>query len=207
MRNLAVILVLYHFCVMVGMRGRESANSTSFPHCLQLHMNTAMHYGIEAEDRFWRLRCDHFQSRSLKCVTHLKQRVAGVAVDSRAPWTAVKRSRLNMTKYHILEAEGKSWLQNPSSFCRNEVVNVLHPWNRGMKLRPTLLSSVLLSEWICLNVPFLQQRWEVSVDSRILWTIVNLKLLKRYNVPHSSLRGMKLRMTLEPFELSFMCRT
>lgn len=104
---------------------------------------------------------------------YLKQRVAGVAVDSRVPWTAVKRSCLNMTKYHILEAEGKSWLQNPSSCCRNEVVHVPHPWTEG---------------WSC-------GRLYYSVSfcrNELVWT---------FHVPHSCNRGGKSRLTLEFFEL------
>lgn len=52
LHNLAVISVQYCICVMEGIGVRMSTTSTSFPHCLQLLMNTAMHYGIEAEDRY-----------------------------------------------------------------------------------------------------------------------------------------------------------
>lgn len=77
---------------------------------------------------------------------------AGVAVDSRVPWTVVKRSCLNMTKYHILEAEGKSFSD----------------------------SFVLLSEWSCTCTTSLKQRDEVAADFIIQCPFVGMNLFERF---------------------------
>lgn len=129
LHNLAVISVQCCICVMVGIGVRMSTTSTSFPHCLQLLMNTAMHYGIEAEERYWRHRVEPL-SEPIVAKHHT---VEAVVADFRVLWTVVRLklfkhyqvphtwsravvdlrilhllpawSCLNITMYHVLKTE------------------------------------------------------------------------------------------------------
>lgn len=162
LHNLAVISVRYCICVMVGIGVRMSTTSTSFPHCLQLLMNTAMHYGIEAEDRYWRHRVEPLSEPTV--AKH--HTVEAVVADFRVLCTVV---RLKLFKHY----------QVPHTWSRVvvdlRILYLLPAWT----CLNNAMHHVLKTE-------------ELTVYSITICTIiVKLKIL-RYNLPHLRNRGKNI---------------
>lgn len=156
---------------MVGIGVRMSTTSTSFPHCLQLLMNTAMHYGIEAEDRYWRHRVEPLSEPTV--AKH--HTVEAVAADFKVLWTVVRLklfkhylvphgwsrvvvdlrilyllpawSCLNITMYHVLITEELTvYSRNICTIVKLKILryNLPHPRNRN---KNTLESFKMLLDW------------------------------------------------------------
>lgn len=154
---------------------RESVTSTSFPHCLQLHINTAMHYGIEAEDRFWR-----------HCV------VTTFRADATRTWSRGEELRMILVSFVV-----SVWVKLFKRY------NKPHTRSRG-NLPLNLESFILLSDGSCVNATMYCILEEGEKFGQLYNPLIffQSEVVKRLNyIPHSWNGLIQRWLTLKSFFL------